>query len=175
MAQMADDLLASNEQVDVGGLDVNAPATENATIGSKAPAFSLPSLTNGSVTTLKSFESKPTVLNFWASTCEICTQEMPAFQQVDSDFAGRVNFVGADVADPNQKAQSFARSLGVRYSLVADAQGQVAADYRVDGLPVIFILSPGGAIVARHIGALDHDELVAVLEMEFPNLPQNIG
>jgi hypothetical protein len=65
--------------------------------------------------------------------------------------------------------------VGVKYPLVSDAQGTTAAKYRVDALPVTFILSPGGTILARHNGALDHDELVAVLEMEFPNLPQNIG
>jgi cytochrome oxidase Cu insertion factor (SCO1/SenC/PrrC family)/thiol-disulfide isomerase/thioredoxin len=172
MAEMADDLLPSAERVKVGGLDVDSSATSKATIGSRAPSISLDSLSTGKTMTLASLENRPTVLNFWASTCVVCTQEMPALEQVDRDFKGKVDFLGVDVADPNGAARSFADHLGVRFPLVADRNGTAAADYEVDALPVTFIIAPGGEIVARHDGALTHDELVAVLEMDFPNLPQ---
>lgn len=167
MAQMADDLLPKSEQTTVGGLDVEARSTEGATIGDAAPSFSLQDLSTGDLVRLNSFERQPVVLNFWSSNCEICTQEMPALQQVADDFKGRMNFVGVDVADPEGQARTFARKFGVTYPLVADPDGTTAAAYRVDALPVTFILSPGGTIVARHEGALTHDELVAILQMDF--------
>lgn len=171
MAQMADDLLPPHEQVQVGGTDVDAATTQGATVGDRAPGFTLPVLGAGTVAGLAHFEGKPLVVNFWASTCSICTEEMPALEQVDRDFSGKVNFVGVDVADPRH-ATAFARKLGVRYPLLSDADGTAAAAYRVDALPVTFVISPGGTILARHEGALTHDELVAVLEMDFQNLPQ---
>jgi cytochrome c biogenesis protein CcmG/thiol:disulfide interchange protein DsbE len=172
VAQMADDLLPAGQQVRVGGTAVNAVSTAGATIGDAAPGFSLSNLATGRALSLAETENKPLVLNFWSSTCSICVQEMPALQQVDSEFAGKVNFLGVDVADPCSAAASFASRLGVHYPLVADHDGTVTADYRVDALPVTFIIAPEGSIVARHEGALTTPELVAVLDMDFQNLPQ---
>lgn len=172
MAQMADDLLPAGQRSQVGGTDVEAAVDQGATVGDSAPTFSLRDLDGRAGVSLSRLEGKPLVVNFWSSTCSICTQEMPALQRVDSDFKGKVNFVGVDVADPRSSAASFARTLGVRYPLLDDPGGQVAADYRVDALPVTFVISRSGTILARHEGALTRDELVAVLDMDFPGLPQ---
>jgi cytochrome oxidase Cu insertion factor (SCO1/SenC/PrrC family) len=172
MAQVADDLLPAAQQVRVGGTAVNSSATRGATINSPAPGFDLQTLGGTGTTNLASLEGKPLVVNFWASTCSLCVQEMPALQEVDSDFKGQVNFVGVDVADPASSAAAFARRTGARYPLVADRDGTTSAAYRVDALPVTFVIAPDGTIVARHDGALTHDELVAVLEMDFQNLPE---
>jgi len=53
-----------------------------------------------------------------------------------------------------------------------DQDGAVAASYRVDALPVTFVISPAGWIVARHPGALTVPELAAILDMDFPSLPE---
>ncbi|MGH9170751.1 MAG: redoxin domain-containing protein [Acidimicrobiales bacterium] len=172
MAQMADDLLPASEQVHVGGTDVSSQTTRGASIGNRAPSFTLPVLGTATSAGLASFEGEPLVLNFWASTCSICVQEMPALQKVDTEFKAKVRFVGVDVADPRSSAASFARSTGVSYPLLADKDGTVAAAYRVDALPVTFIVSPSGTILARHEGTLTEPELVAVLDMDFQDLPQ---
>ncbi len=171
MAQVADDLLPSGRQVHVGGTAVGSSATRGATLNSRAPGFDLPALGGTGTTNLSMLEGKPLVVNFWASTCSLCIQEMPALQQVDSAFQGKVNFVGVDVADPASSAAAFARRTGARYPLAADRDGSTTAAYRVDALPVTFVIAPDGTILARHDGALTHDELVAVLEMDFQNLP----
>jgi cytochrome oxidase Cu insertion factor (SCO1/SenC/PrrC family)/thiol-disulfide isomerase/thioredoxin len=172
LAQMADDLLPPNERVAVGGPNVNTPTTEGATIGSRAPTFSLPILgAGGRAASLASFAGTMLVLNFWSSTCTICLQEMPALQQVSSDFGHKIEVVGVDVADPRNSPLSFARRLGVRYPLLADHNGGTAAGYRVDALPVTFLISSNGTILARHPGALTVPELEAVLEMDDASLP----
>ncbi len=170
MAQMAVDLLPKDEQVKVGGPDVQAPATAGATIGSRAPAFDLKPLSGASSGRLDALEHKPLVLNFWSSTCSACTTEMPALEQVQKDFAGQLHVVGIDVADPRSAAAAFARRLGVTYPLLADPQGGAASDYRVAALPVTFIVAPGGTIVARHDGSITTAELEAVLQMDFQQL-----
>jgi cytochrome oxidase Cu insertion factor (SCO1/SenC/PrrC family)/thiol-disulfide isomerase/thioredoxin len=172
LAQMADDLLPPKERVAVGGPNVNSPITEGATIGSRAPTFSLPVLgAGGRTASLTSFAGTLLVLNFWSSTCTICLQEMPALQQVSSDFDHKVDIVGIDVADPRSSSLSFARRLGVRYPLLADQNGATAAGYRVDALPVTFLISSNGTILARHPRALTVPELEAVLQMDDPSLP----
>jgi peroxiredoxin len=170
MAQMADDLLPVSQQVKVGGPPVESPATAKATISSPAPAFSLKSLSSGAQSSLSSLDTKPLVLNFWSSTCAACTQEMPALERVQRDFGRQVNVVGIDVADPRSSAAAFAGRLGVTYPLLADPDGSTAADFQVPGLPVTFLIAPGGTIVARNEGSLTAPQLEAVLQMDFPQL-----
>jgi cytochrome oxidase Cu insertion factor (SCO1/SenC/PrrC family)/peroxiredoxin len=170
LAVMANDLLPRRERVAVGGPAVGSPSTSGATLGDSAPRFSLPELGTGATRSLGALEGKPLVVNFWASTCGICIQEMPALQRVDDRFGGRVEFVGIDVADPRQAAASFARRAGVRYALLADRNGTVASSYRVEGLPVTFIVGRHGTILARHEGALTVNELMAVLQLDFQGL-----
>ncbi len=170
MAQMAVDLLPKEEQVKVGGPDVEAPATRPATIGSQAPAFDLKAISGTGPGRLEALDRKPLVLNFWSSTCSACTAEMPALEQVQKDFPGQIHVVGVDVADPRAAAAAFARRLGVAYPLLADPEGVIAAEYRVAALPVTFIVAPGGSILARHEGTITTSELEAVLQMDFQQL-----
>jgi cytochrome oxidase Cu insertion factor (SCO1/SenC/PrrC family) len=171
LAQMADDLLPAGQQAKVGGPVVNSPATQGATLGNRAPSFDLPVLgSNGTSARLGSYAGKLTVLNFWSSTCSICLQEMPALQQVSKDLAGKINVVGVDVADPRSSSLPFARRLGVTYPLLSDQSGTTASAYRVDALPVTFLISSKGTILARHPGALTAPELEAILDMDDPSM-----
>lgn len=170
MAQMAVDLLPKNGQVKVGGPNVNAPSTRGATIGSRAPAFDLRPLSGTSTGRLSDLDHQPLVLNFWSSTCTACVAEMPALEQVAQDYKDQVKVVGVDVADPRSAAAQFARKVGATYPLLADPDGATAAGYRVTALPVTFVVTPDGSIIARHDGALTTSELEAVLQMDFQQL-----
>jgi cytochrome oxidase Cu insertion factor (SCO1/SenC/PrrC family)/thiol-disulfide isomerase/thioredoxin len=171
MAQMADDLLPADQQATVGGPTVSSPVTQGATLGERAPSFDLPVLgSTGKSAGLGAYAGELLVLNFWSSTCSICLQEMPALQQVTTDLHGQVAIVGVDVADPRRSSLAFARRLGVTYPLLSDHSGSTASAYRVDALPVTFLISPKGTILARHPGALTAPELEAILDMDDPNL-----
>ena len=172
MAQMADDLLPPSERVHVGGPSVGAPATAGATIGDRAPTFRLQTMATGHSVSLASLEGKPLVVNFWSSTCTICDQEMPTLQAITNTYASHLRVVGVDVADPRSAAAAFAAKVGAHYRLLDDQQGRVAAAYRVTSLPVTFLISAGGKIVARHPGALTATELAYILMSDFPRLPQ---
>ncbi|MGH9088060.1 MAG: redoxin domain-containing protein [Acidimicrobiales bacterium] len=170
-AQMAVDLLPKSEQVQVGGPRIAAPVTAGATIGDQAPSFHLRTMSTGQPVTPASLRGKPLVLNFWSSTCTICDQEMPALQAIAGAYKSKLRVVGVDVADPRRTAAAFAATVGAHYQLLSDAQGTTAAAYRVSALPVTFLVSPKGKIVARHPGALTATELSFILADDFPNLP----
>ncbi len=171
MAQMADDLLPPSERVRVGGPTIGAPSTAGASIGDRAPAFSLRTMTSGRAVSLSSLEGKPLVLNFWSSTCTVCGSEMSALQAIATAYGDQLRVVGVDVADPPVAAAAFAAQAGAHFQLVADARGKVAAAYRVTSLPVTFLVSPQGKIVARHPGAITATELSFSLADDFPQLP----
>ena len=171
LAQMADDLLPSDQRVEVGGPEIDSPVTQGATLGDRAPSFDLPLLgLEARSVDLSSYAGELTVLNFWSSTCSICLQEMPALQQVSKDLDGKVHIVGIDVADPRRSSLTFARRLGVTYPLLQDQSGATASAYRVDALPVTFLISSKGTILGRHPGALTASELEAILDMDDPSM-----
>jgi len=170
MAQMADDLLPKAQQVKVAGPALNPARGGQAVVGGQAPPFELPALNGSAAGRLSDLDQGPLVLNFWSSTCQPCTSEMPALQQVQKDFGDQLDVVGVDVADPRSSAGAFAARLGVTYRLLADPDGAVAAQYKVTGLPATFIIGPGGAVLARHDGALTAPQLEAVLQEDFQQL-----
>ena len=177
LAQLADDLLPASERVPtVGGPVLPDASGTTATIGGKAPAFTLPRLGAPGDAGLSTFRGRPLVLNFWSSTCTACRQELPALEQVQAQFGSQVTVVGVDVADPSrQGAVAFAHARGVTYPLLADHSGAVAATYDVGSLPVTVVIGPHGTVEARHQGALTAPQLAAVLQLDFQNLAPTAG
>jgi len=70
----------------------------------------------GETVSLGRFAGRPVVLNFWATWCAPCREEMPTLSQVSARNAGEVQFVGLSQDDP-AKVRDFARTLGVSYPL----------------------------------------------------------
>ena len=104
-----------------------------------------------------------TVVNFWASTCSACVQEMPALEEAHHVLGSSVAFLGVDVADPAGAASTFARTSGVTYPLVADANGTAAGTYRISGLPFTAIIGPDGTLLVRHTGTFTAEQLEYVV------------
>lgn len=123
-------------------------------VGQPAPAFSVASLT-GPPLTLAGFRGKPLLLNFWATWCVPCRQELPALQRFATDQGGRWAVVGLDELEKAADVQAFAHGLGVTYPLAVDSDGSIAQRYRVQGLPTSFLVDAGGIIRQTHLGALD--------------------
>jgi cytochrome c biogenesis protein CcmG/thiol:disulfide interchange protein DsbE len=129
-----------------------------------APAFSLPSLHGGGTVTLASMAGRPIVLNFWATTCHICTKETPALASVARTVHGKIAFLGIDTADSRGPAIKFADRYDVPYPMAFDPTAKVGAAYRVIGLPITFFLSPSGKkILGENIGALTAARLRTIL------------
>ncbi len=129
-----------------------------------APSLDLPPLHGHTAITLASLAGRPIVMNFWASTCHICTKETPALASVARQLHGRVSFVGIDSADARGPATAFVSRYRVPYPVAFDPQASAAARYGVPALPITFFLSPSGAtILGENVGALTRTSLLAIL------------
>jgi cytochrome c biogenesis protein CcmG, thiol:disulfide interchange protein DsbE len=73
----------------------------------------------------------PAVVNIWAAWCGPCRAEMPVMQQVSLDFGKQVAFLGVDLKDSREAAQTFLRKIPVTYPSYDDPSGQV---YNAEGL-----------------------------------------
>lgn len=173
MAQMAVDLVPGRPGATVGGpASSSATAAKPAELGQAAPGFTLPRLGNpGTRTSLDGTKGKYTVVNFWASTCTACTQEMPDLQQAHQDLGSSTAFLGIDVADPASPATALAARSGTTYPLLADTNGTTAGAYQISGLPFTAIIAPDGTLLVRHPGTFTAEQLEYVLHT-LENNPQ---
>jgi peroxiredoxin len=129
-----------------------------------APQFQLPLLEHHGDLQLSSLAGRPIVLNFWASSCDICRQESPAIAKVASAVGSKVRFLGIDTEDEPSAARQFISKYGITYQVVSDVDGVVAAKYGVPGLPVtVFISATGKRILGVNLGALTVAGLTSIL------------
>jgi thiol-disulfide isomerase/thioredoxin len=129
-------------------------------IGQPAPDFSVGGVA-GAPIRLSALRGKPLLLNFWATWCIPCRQELPALQRFAGDQDGRWSVLGLDELENAKDVRAFAGPLGVTYPLAVDGDGSIAQRYRVQGLPTSFVIDAQGIIRQTHLGALDAATLSA--------------
>ena len=131
--------------------------------GGAAPAFTLAGLSGGKVA-LADFAGGPLVINFWASTCEPCRQEMPLIARTAA--AAKVKVLLIDERDGAASARAFLRSIGVTEATGFDPDGGVGRLYGVSVLPVTVFIRADGSIEGKYLGqtnaAIMGDHLAAL-------------
>ena len=138
------------------------PPAPESLIGERRPDFALPD-SNGHVVSSESFEGDVLLVNFWATWCEPCVEEMPMLSRMQQQFAGQgVNIVGIALDDPD-RARQFAADLGVEYTVLfglADAM-LVGRRYgnRAGMLPYSVLVDRAGTIRWTRLGVLDRNGL----------------
>lgn len=123
-------------------------------VGQRAPTFTVGGLSGGDAS-LSAFLGKPLLLNFWATWCIPCRQELPTLQRFAADQGGRMAVLGLDELENASDVGAFARSLDVRYPLALDHDGSIAQRFRVQGLPTSFLIDAQGIVRQTHLGALN--------------------
>jgi len=137
-------------------------------IGRPAPAIKGPLLTGGTtggnVVTLASLAGKWVLVNFAASWCVPCQQEMPQLSLFERDHVASGNAeiitVAYDESDVSNLA-SYLRSQRADWPAVND--GQAVVDYGVGGLPESYLVDPAGTVVAKYVGGIVAAQLNAVI------------
>lgn len=131
-------------------------------VGQPRPDFSLTDL-QGRLVSAGEFDGKVLLLNFWATWCAPCVEEMPMLSELQRDNADRGLQVLGIAVDDEGKARDFARDLGVAYPvLVGQGQGMVVGRRYGNGsgmLPYSVLVGRTGIVRWVHLGALDREEL----------------
>ena len=146
-------MTSSGEMVMIGLLDDLALA-----IDEPAPDFALTNL-DGETVRLSDFRGKTVVLNFWASWCPPCREEMPEFQELwderGEDGSDDLVMLALDflVQDTMADARGFVEGRGFTFPVLFDtADGSVADRYRVRGLPATFFIDSEGVVRSVNYG-----------------------
>lgn len=122
---------------------------------------------SGADVTLSDMAGTPVVVNMWATWCNPCVKEMPAFDEVASSTDG-VRIIGVNVGDTADAAAKFAADLGVSYEQFTDPDGNLSTAFSVSGLPATAFVDASGKVVEVHQGAFTADELRAAIAQKFP-------
>jgi thiol-disulfide isomerase/thioredoxin len=122
---------------------------------------------DGQAIDFKQFAGKHTVVNFWATWCAPCVEEMPEFDRVAKEVAPRqIKFVGIAIDSPSNMRE-FRQKVQVSYPLAAAGFGGAelakAFGNATGGLPFTVLLAPNGEVVQRKLGRLKEEELRAWL------------
>jgi DsbE subfamily thiol:disulfide oxidoreductase len=123
-------------------------------LGQRAPDFSLQTLAGQSVN-LSALRGQPVLLNFWASWCPPCRQEIPALQAAYLRYAPRgVALLGINIKEDAKTAEQFAASMAFTYPVALDSDGALSERYQVQGIPTTLVLDAQGIVRQRHVGPL---------------------
>ena len=123
-----------------------------------AEDFELPVLSSDVTRTLASYEGDLVLLNFWASWCPPCVEEMPSMQTLYDQIGGRgFEILAVNVQEDPGTVQSFIDENDFSFPVLLDRNGQAARKYAVRGLPTSYIVDAQGRILARKVGFHEWD------------------
>lgn len=121
------------------------------------------SVLGGGAFDLSSYAGKPVVVNFWASWCGYCREEMPALV----DFAAahpEVTIIGVAVNDNEAEAERMIADFGIPFPTVWDPKGEIFARFESQGLPTTVFYTAGLQIAHTIVGVTDRAGFEAGLQ-----------
>jgi peroxiredoxin len=120
--------------------------------GQKAPDFALKSST-GENLRLSEYRGDVVMINFWATWCGPCRQEMPLLDELYNRYQ-RVGFnlLGVNIDDDSRRAMQMAEELGIDFPVLFDASKEVSRLYEVEAMPVTVLVDREGTVRYVHHG-----------------------
>jgi thiol-disulfide isomerase/thioredoxin len=114
---------------------------------------------------LADLKGVPAIINFWASWCTNCIDEMPDLERAHGRLGDRVRIVGANLlgvqGETRSAARAFAKKTGITYEVIYDEGGLLYAHFSARLLPPTTIFVDAQGIVRyRHFGPLDDDKIL---------------
>lgn len=124
------------------------------------PASSEPfALLDGGTMSLADLRGRPVVVNFFASWCVPCVEEMPTFEAVHRDLGEDVAFVGIALQESADASRGIVEETGVTYTIGRDPSGALFEQFDGVNMPSTFVLDAEGTVVGVSAGALDEQAL----------------
>ena len=128
-------------------------------VGNLAPDFILQSL-NGNNVQLSSFRGKKAVVvNFWATWCPPCREEMPAFEDMFVRNKDNLEVLGVNLQESERAISNFLLEIPVTYTLLLDQDAEVKEIYNIFTQPVTYFVDKDGIIVDKKFGPLTPKEI----------------
>ncbi|HKL48749.1 MAG TPA: TlpA disulfide reductase family protein [Desulfuromonadales bacterium] len=124
-------------------------------VGSQAPDFTLTDM-NGENVSLSDYRGNVVFLNFWATWCPPCREEMPSMERLHESMGGK-DFVilAVNVEKDKEAVESFLRGSPYSFKILLDPEGEAQSAYRVYRYPESYLIDKDGKILEHYLGARD--------------------
>jgi len=141
--------------------------------GQRGPAFALAAL-DGSRASSEMWKDKLAILNFWATWCGPCTDEMASLEALWRAYRARglvVIGTSVDRGTPRPLIEPYVKNLGLTFPILLDPEMKTAGAWRVTGIPTTFVIRPGGEVAGMAVGPRDWNgrEMRALVETLLPD------
>jgi peroxiredoxin len=122
--------------------------------GSPAPHFALPRSDGGPPVSLDDLRGKVVLVNFWATWCKPCEDEMPAMERLYRRLPrDQFELVAISVDDAPEPVEAFTRRLGLTFPIAMDVGQKVAAAWSTLRFPETLLVDHDGVVIERYVGA----------------------
>jgi peroxiredoxin len=129
--------------------------------GHPAPGFTLPSL-EGKDVSLESQRGRVVLINFWATWCKPCEDEMPAMQRLYTALRGgegeRFELLAISVDEADAEVRAFRERLALTFPILLDPEKRSANAYQTFRFPESWLVDRSGVVVARYVGPREWDD-----------------
>ena len=128
-----------------------------ADVGAPAPDFTLPDL-DGREHSLASQRGQVVLVNFWATWCKPCEDEMPAMERLYQELRpGGFQLIAVSVDDRIEQVREFQERMALSFTILHDPEKRAADRYQSFRYPESFLVDRQGTLVARYIGPREWD------------------
>jgi thiol-disulfide isomerase/thioredoxin len=127
-----------------------------------APNFTL-STVDGQQVSLEQYRGKVVFLNFWATWCIPCREEMPALEQLHQTYQAQdLAILSIDLKESADQVKAFFLKHSLSFPALLDQNGSVFRDYLVAGMPTTYLIGRDGTMLARGVGGRDWTRAEAI-------------
>ncbi len=135
-------------------------------IDKKAPNFELQNLEKKSekkekISLWEFYGKKAIILNFWATWCPPCKQEMPLLQKYYSIYKNEIEIIAVNMQEDPVLVKDWINDFGITYTVLLDPSEQAKSLYNIYAKPTTYFIDKNGIIRAKKLGQLTEDELSA--------------
>lgn len=143
-------VIASSSKLLDASNDLTMPS-----VGQVAPDFQF-TLTNGMTTKLSELRGKKVIVNFWATWCEPCREEMPDLDKVRQEYGETLVILAVNKAETVKQINGFSSQIPVGFALVANPDGDIAQRYGTRTVPNSFFINTDGTIGVRALQTMSY-------------------
>jgi len=135
---------------------VSGCSSPSAQVGERAPDFQLSNL-EGQPISLSDFRGNPILLNFWATWCGPCRQEMPLIQGIFEEQTNEnLVILAVNIGENSAAVKNFMQSGNYSFPVLLDTDQDVALEYNVRAIPTTFFIDKDGIIQVIKMGAFSN-------------------
>ncbi|WP_047985220.1 TlpA family protein disulfide reductase [Ornithinibacillus californiensis] len=150
----------------VEGVTIVPSSASGINKGDPAPDFELPLLT-GEMVKLSELKGKKVLINFWATWCPPCKEEMPEMQEFYEEYGDEITIIAINATGSERNEQAvkdFIDEYGYTFPVAIDKDNQITDDYMAITIPTSYFIGTDGTIqVPRKVGPMTYDFMVDMM------------